>query len=225
MAQSVAVLVDGDNISGKHAAAILARAATHGEPTITRVYLDTQRGLDWSSAFGYRVIHAGNGKNAADILLALDAMEMLLTKGVQSFVIASSDGDFTHLAMRLRESGAKVIGVGEAKAPASFRASVTQFIELGAKPVVKLVVKPPVTLSDLDKKIRDMIMAHGEGAKGLRLTVLASLMAKEHEIRLTTLGTKNWRTYLSTHPALFDLDPRGPEACVRFRSADGVRAA
>jgi hypothetical protein len=225
MAQPVAVLVDGDNISGKHAAAILALAGTHGETTITRVYLDAQRAGDWASVVGYRLIHAGTGKNAADILLALDAMELALTKGVRQFVIASSDGDFTHLAMRLRECGAKVIGVGEAKAPATFRASVTGFVEVGAKPVVKLVVKPQVKLSELDTKIRDMIVTHGEDAKGVRLNVLASLMAKEHQVRLSALGSKNWRAYFLERPTLFDLDPRGPDAHVRLRPAAAIRAA
>ena len=48
-------------------------------------------------------MHAGTGKNASDLLLALDAVELALRGDVDHFVIASSDGDFSHLALRLRE--------------------------------------------------------------------------------------------------------------------------
>lgn len=53
MAQPVSVLVDGDNISGKHVEKILSIAAQHGEPTLVRVYADAQRPSDWHSAIGY----------------------------------------------------------------------------------------------------------------------------------------------------------------------------
>jgi hypothetical protein len=239
MPQSVAVLVDGENISAKHSAAILALAATHGEATITRVYLDAQRAGDWGSVVGYRLIHAGTGKNAADILLALDAMELALTKGVRHFVIASSDGDFTHIAQRLREAGAKVVGAGEAKAPPAFRASTTQFVDLGAKPVttpatkpvVNLVVKPKVVpkaeikLSQLDINIRDTILKNEEGGSGLKLVTLGNEMLSVHGVRTSSLTEKNWRAYLAARPTLFDLDPRGPEARVRFRESSAIRAA
>jgi hypothetical protein len=225
MAQPVAVLVDGDNISGRHAAAILALAGTHGEATITRVYLDAQRAGEWASVVGYRLIHAGTGKNAADILLALDAMELALTKGVRQFVIASSDGDFTHIAQRLRESGAKVIGVGEAKAPTAFRASTTRFVELEVKPVVKLVVKPEIALSALEAKLRDVILSNDEAGKGVRLTTLCAEMLKQHGIKTAQLTETNWRAYLAARPAIFDIDPSGSEARVRFRKGSAVRAA
>jgi hypothetical protein len=225
MPQPVAVLVDGDNISAKHAAAILALAATYGEATITRVYLDAQRAGDWSGVVGYRLIHAGTGKNAADILLALDAMELALTKGVRHFVIASSDGDFTHIAQRLREAGAKVIGAGEAKAPPAFRASTTQFVELGAKPVVKLVVQPQIALSLLDTKVRDVIISNDEASKGVKLSTLGAEMLKRHGVNTSQLTESNWRAYLAARPAIFDLDPKGPEARVRFRKSAAIRAA
>ena len=81
MVQPVSVLVDGDNISGKHAEKILSVAAQHGEPTLVRVYADAQRPSGWHGAIGYRMLQAGTGKNATDILLGLDALELLLSKG------------------------------------------------------------------------------------------------------------------------------------------------
>lgn len=225
MMQSVAVLVDGDNISGKNAAAILSVAATHGDPIVARVYLDAQRGSDWHGAAGFRLIHAGSGKNAADLLLAIDAMDLCHAKTTTNFVIATSDGDFTHLAVRLRELGVKVIGVGEAKATRMFRASCSSFVELGAKPTVKLVPKMPAGVTDLDLKIRNMIAQHSQQGSGMLITALAPKMHVQHGVKISALPEKTWRKYLAARPALFDLDPRGAEAMVRFRPAGFAAAA
>lgn len=224
MTQPVAVLVDGDNISGKNAATILGIAKEHGDPIVVRAYLDAQRATDWHGAIGYRLIHAGSGKNASDILLAIDAMDLVHAKTATRFIIVSSDGDFTHLAVRLRELGAKVIGVGETKAPRMFRASCSSFLELGAQPTVKLVPKASISVTELDLKIRDMIAKHSKKGAGMRIATLAPKMHVAHGVRISTLPEKTWRSYLAARPALFDLDPRGPEATVRFRP-EGFAAA
>ena len=70
------------------------------------------------------------GKNATDSTLIIDAMDILYTKNVDGFCIVSSDGDFTRLASRLRESGMEVIGMGENKTPRSFRAACSVFTDL-----------------------------------------------------------------------------------------------
>ena len=216
MTQPVAVLVDGDNLNAKHATAILSVAAKHGTPTVIRAYLDAQRNDAWHDAAGFRLIHAGTGKNAADILLALDAMELFLRGGINTFVIASSDGDFAHLAQRLREHQAKVIAIGEAKAPASFRASGTQFVEIGPRPPMQVVKDTQNSSGDLDTKIRAMIAAHSSGGKGMRIMDLAREMHRQHGIKISSYPEKTWRAYLLARPALFELDPRGPEAMARF---------
>ena len=217
MTQPVAVLVDGDNISGKHAASILSIAAKHGATSVVRAYLDAKLASDWHVSIGYRLVHAGSGKNASDILLALDAMELILSRGIKCFIIATSDGDFTHLALRLREYGATVIGVGEAKAPQSFRATCSHFVEIQTPQALKLVPRLPATVTDMDQKIRAMIAAHSKKGAGMRIADLAPKMHVQHGIRISTFPEKTWRSYLLARPALFDLDPRGPEAMVRFR--------
>lgn len=225
MNQPVAVLVDGDNISGKNAAAILGIATEHGDPIVMRAYLDAQRGSDWHGAIGYRLVHAGSGKNASDILLAIDAMDLVHAKTAMRFIIATSDGDFTHLAVRLRELGAKVIGVGAAKAPHMFRASCSSFVELGAQPIVKLVSNAPTGVTELDLKIRAMIAQHSKKGAGMRIAALAPKMHVAHGLKISTLPEKNWRNYLTARPALYDVDPRGPEAMVRFRAEGFATAA
>lgn len=206
MAQPVAVLVDGDNISGKH-----------GDPYVVRAYLDAKLASDWHASIGYRLVHAGSGKNAADILLALDAMELILSRGMRCFIIATSDGDFTHLALRLREHGAKVIGIGEAKAPQCFRATCSHFVEVGTPMALKLVPRTSAGVTEMEENIRAMIAAHSKKGAGMRITELGSKMHAQHGIRISSFPDKTWRSYLLARPALFDLDPRGPEAMVRFR--------
>ena len=225
MKQHVAVLVDGDNISGKHAAQILSIAAERGDPSICRVYTDAQRPSDWHGAIGYRMFHSGTGKNAADILLALDAMELAIVKNVSCFVIASSDGDFTHLAARLREYGATVIGVGEVKAPNSFRGCCSQFVEVGISKPVQFVPKPPRLAVTLDQKICEIARIHGNKGAGILLTELCSKMRTQYGIQTNSFPEKNWRAYLVARPSLFDLDPSGQKAMVRIRNESVAKVA
>lgn len=132
----LAVLIDADNIPAKHAGAILKEITSFGEPALRRVY------GDWSSdrLNGWRkqVVQLGLvanqetantvGKNASDIGLVIDAMDILHTGKFDGFVLVSSDSDFTALANRLREDGVEVIGIGEAKVPASLRNVCNRFI-------------------------------------------------------------------------------------------------
>ncbi|WP_417272341.1 NYN domain-containing protein [Celeribacter halophilus] len=227
MAQSVAVLVDGDNISGKYAKDILTAAGKHGEPSVVRVYRDAQSLSDWHNAYGYRMIHAGTGKNAADILLALDAMELLLVREMRCFVIASSDGDFTHIATRLRENGAKVIGLGEEKAPDAFRACCSRFVELGArKPVAppRLVPKEKLPVRAFDLNVRSIIAERSKNRTGARLSEVSQQMYIKHDVKISSFPEKNWRSYFKARPELYDLDPPGAEAKVRFRPEGFSRA-
>ena len=123
----VAVFVDGDNISVDHADAIRRIATQMGCPDILRVYGNASLLPGWQAACGYRLIHSGTGKNATDLLLAIKAIELVLSSSFNIVLIPSSDGDFTRLALRLRERGLHVIGVGEAEAPAMFRGACTSF--------------------------------------------------------------------------------------------------
>ena len=132
----LAVLIDADNIPAKYAGPILREVTTFGEPALRRVY------GDWSSpALGgwkKEVVELGlvanqetantRGKNASDIGLVIDAMDILHTGRFDGFVLVSSDSDFTALANRLRENGVVVIGIGEGKAPVSLRNVCNRFI-------------------------------------------------------------------------------------------------
>ncbi len=151
----LAVLIDADNIPARHAAAILDEIASFGEPSLRRVY------GDWSSPALAQwkqeardlglVMHQQSantkGKNASDIGLVIDAMDILHAGKVDGFVLVSSDSDFTRLASRIREDGLQVIGIGEAKTPDSLRKVCNRFIFIenitsGAGTVPAPPVKP-----------------------------------------------------------------------------------
>lgn len=212
---ALALLVDGDNISASHTKRLRDIAAKHGRVAVARVYANLSGHGNWQSAPGFRLFHAGTGKNAADLLLAIDAMELALSSGIGGFVLASSDGDFSHLALRLRELGKPVLGVGEAKTPPAFRAACERFEFLAPRPVdvPRTDVRIP---NDTDRRIRDVIAAQSKNGKGMLLRNLHLEMRKEPGTRIGDLGEKTWRGYLSKKRHLFDLDPRGPEAMLRF---------
>ena len=67
------------------------------------------------------------GKNATDSALIIDAMDLLYSGNVDVFCIVSSDSDFTRLAMRLRESGKTVYGIGATTTPVAFQHACDRF--------------------------------------------------------------------------------------------------
>ena len=131
-----AVLIDADNIPAKFASAILKEITSFGEPALRRVYGDWSSGRlkNWTDKVRELglVAHQESantvGKNASDIGLVIDAMDILHTGRFDGFVLVSSDSDFTALANRVREQGMDVIGVGEAKAPESMRNVCNRFV-------------------------------------------------------------------------------------------------
>jgi len=140
----LAVLIDADNTSYKAASAIFEEIATLGEASVRRIYGDfsssSMRG--WSNeqaALGIVPHHQPAntvGKNASDIALVIDAMDLLHTGRFDGFVLVSSDSDFTRLAQRIREQGNDVYGIGQKKTPEAFRMACKRFIfieNLGAQ--------------------------------------------------------------------------------------------
>lgn len=131
-----AVLIDADNIPFKHAGPILDEIATLGELALRRVYGDWsgEQLQGWAETvrkYGLVAHHeAANtkGKNASDIGLVIDAMDILHTGRFDGFVLVSSDSDFTALANRIREQGLEVIGIGEGKTPKSLRNVCNRFV-------------------------------------------------------------------------------------------------
>ena len=135
---TIALLIDADNIGAKYIESIMGELTKYGKITIRRMYGDWSQDrlkpwLEKSSQFSLTPIMQSNDtpkKNATDIGLVIDAMDILYSMKVDGFCIVSSDADFNKLAKRLRESGNLVIGIGEQKTPEAFRTSCEKFISL-----------------------------------------------------------------------------------------------
>ncbi|MES2495938.1 MAG: NYN domain-containing protein [Pseudomonadota bacterium] len=134
----IALLIDADNVSHTKIGRILAELSRYGTANIRRAYGDwASAGLkgwkDKLHAFAIRPIQQFSysaGKNATDIALVIDAMELLYTQKLDAFCIASSDADFTPLVMQLKANGHDVYGFGERKTPEPFVNACTTFLYL-----------------------------------------------------------------------------------------------
>ncbi|WP_269531473.1 NYN domain-containing protein [Chitinimonas sp. BJYL2] len=133
---NVAVLIDADNVSPRWIRAVLAEAATLGTLALKRVYGDFSRAnhQEWRelcAEFAIQPIQQypnTKGKNASDIAMVIDAMDLLHANRYSAFCLVSSDSDFSRLATRLRENGGHVWGFGEQKTPKAFVAACTRFV-------------------------------------------------------------------------------------------------
>ena len=132
----LAVLIDADNASRTAMKDVMAEVAVYGTPTIKRIYGDwTSPNMStWKSIllecaltpiqqYGYTT-----GKNSTDSAMIIDAMDILYSGNCDGFVLVSSDSDFTRLAIRLREAGMKVYGMGERKTPKPFIVACDKFV-------------------------------------------------------------------------------------------------
>ena len=132
----LAVLIDADNTSPRIAAGLFEEVAKMGEASVRRIYGDfsSTRLKSWADLLNrYAIVPQQNfayvtGKNASDIALVIDAMDLLHSGRFDGFCLVSSDSDFTRLASRLREEGADVYGFGAQKTPESFRQACRRFI-------------------------------------------------------------------------------------------------
>ena len=124
-----AILIDADNASPRIAPGLFEEVAKFGEATVRRIYGDfsSPRMKSWVEILQkyainpYQQFAYTSGKNASDIALTIDAMDLLHSGRLDGFCLVSSDSDFTRLASRLREQGLEVYGFGEQKTPESFR--------------------------------------------------------------------------------------------------------
>ncbi len=211
----VAVLVDGDNIAPTHADAVLKQAGSLGNPLIRRVYGKAEAIAAWSD-HGYRLCPTHPGKNAADMLLCVEAMKLALHDGIDTLLIASSDQDFTYLAEHLRELGKSVVGMGEPKAPTSFRRACGKFVLLTEPKPEPRPVSPKS--SQLARLVAEAIRHLGTDT-GMPITQLSAHMHKSHNTRIGDQPEKTWRAFFAKHLDTFDIDPKGPSAKVRVKQA------
>ncbi|TAA49859.1 NYN domain-containing protein [Shinella sp. JR1-6] len=193
----LAVLIDADNASAKIADGLFEEIAKIGEASVRRIYGDfsSARSKAWAEILAKHAVIPQQqfayktGKNASDITLVIDAMDLLHSGRFDGFCLVSSDSDFTRLAARIREQGIDVFGFGEQKTPESFRQACRRFVytenlmpsapanevesTVTAKPLQQLSAAVPI----IRKVIAQMESEDGWvplGAVGTQLANLAS---------------------------------------------------
>lgn len=132
-----AVLIDSDNISSKYASIIFDELEKYGFASCRRIYGNWSKGNGWSeglllehSIIPIQQFSYTSGKNATDMAMVIDAMDLLYKDKVDGFCLVTSDSDFTRLAMRIREEKKYVLGMGESKTPSALTRSCNKFVYL-----------------------------------------------------------------------------------------------
>lgn len=132
----VALLIDAENISSSYFDIIYTLSKQLDNIQISRVYGDFTKLYSWTAIARQFAIETimqssnSNGKNGADIKLVIDAMEILFTKEIDTFIIVSNDGDFTNLVLKLKEFNKVVIGMGITRHSNAFSNACDKFINL-----------------------------------------------------------------------------------------------
>ncbi|NOZ91506.1 MAG: NYN domain-containing protein [Epsilonproteobacteria bacterium] len=134
--EHIALFIDSDNISHRALEGIINELSKYGVVNIRQAYGNwTKDNLkNWEEKlleFAIKPIQQfdySKNKNATDILMTIDAMDMLHTKKIDAFAFATSDSDFTPVVMRIQQEGIKVYGFGEKKTPKAFMVACSQFI-------------------------------------------------------------------------------------------------
>jgi uncharacterized protein (TIGR00288 family) len=163
--EKIALFIDADNAPAAKIDIILSELATYGVVNIRKAYGNWKSPCikPWEDVLHEYAIQPiqqfdlTKGKNATDIALVIDAMDILYTKDVDTICLVSSDCDFTPLVTRALADGKYVIGFGERKAPMAFVNSCSKFLYLDdiatdEKPVKKL--KPSIKS---DTKLMNML--------------------------------------------------------------------
>ena len=136
--QKIVLLIDADNTQLYKMEAVIREISTHGRIVVKRAYGNWKKEVlkNWENELKRLAIKAEqqfdyvSGKNATDMALVIDAVNLLHRGDYDTFVIVASDSDYTPLAINLHESGVFVIGVGEKHTPEAFRNSCDEFLFL-----------------------------------------------------------------------------------------------
>jgi len=137
-AKNIALLIDADNVDPSGIDAVLTVLAELGQVNIRRAYGNwakdaLKRWADITNHYGIRPhqqFDLTRGKNATDMAMTIDAIDLLYQGKVDGFGIMSSDSDFTPLVSRLRQDGLPVYCFGDAKTPEALRTACTRFIDI-----------------------------------------------------------------------------------------------
>lgn len=207
--RKVALLIDAENISIKYIEAVIKEVAKYGKLIISRYYGDVSKlNKDWvEKAIDYAIKpmhqnHVSSQKNAADMALTLDAVEIMYREIVDTFFIISSDSDFTPLAIKLRENGMHVIGIGnEKKVTKAFKSSCNEFkyfeYLINEENEISNEEESDAT-DDIENVIKDIIIENSSNGKLLLSTLGTILVNRYSDFDPRKFGAKNLLSLIKT---------------------------
>nr|WP_028916617.1 NYN domain-containing protein [Pseudoxanthomonas sp. J35] len=193
----IALLIDADNAPAAKIDVVLAEVARYGVANVRRAYGNWKSPhlKSWEAVlheYAIRPIQQfaySTGKNASDMAMVIDAMDLLYARNLDGFAIVSSDADFTPLVMRLLTDGVKVYGFGEKKTPSPFVNACSKFTYLEALGVPeadgKAEAAAPKDARDLrsDTRLVQMLRSAVEAGSGddgwTRLDVVGSQISNQ----------------------------------------------
>lgn len=215
----IALLIDAENINVKYVNAVIKEISKYGKLVISRFYGDIQKlSNTWNlTALDYAIkpMHQYNvatKKNAADMAMALDALEIMYQGKVDAFFIVSSDSDFTPLSSKLREGGMYVIGVGkEEQVTNAFKSSCNEFKyfdylmdETAEEAKTKNVKTEKTNTSEeeINEIIKDVIIESGVNNKIAMSQLGIMLINRFSDFDPRKYGAKQLSDLVSTIPEL-----------------------
>ena len=230
-----ALLIDADNTSARQLDRVIGRLTDGGAVIVKRVYGNFTKPnlapwLDAATGAGLKTVQCNDvtkGKNASDMYLTIDAMDMLHGEAVDRVALMSSDSDFTPLAMRLREGGVQVVGVGSQLTPVAFRVSCDEFWDLDTAwpnemPVQTPQVRPEASGQPMgtprprrrDRRAGRVQRVHAELARACKRAVGGwctvqsagkALHAAKLPFTVQDLGFASLRAFVAEHPDVYEL--------------------
>jgi hypothetical protein len=238
----LAVLIDGENASPQVADGLFGEIAKLGETSVRRIYGDFSGPhlKKWAAILARHAILPHQqfaniaGKNASDIALVIDAMDLLHSGRCDGFCLVSSDSDFTRLASRIREQGVQVFGFGERKTPESLRQVYHRFIyteNLGAESPAHdassaATAKPQQSPSKAEPLLKQVIAQMDSDDGWVDLSAVGSRLANLYsDFDPRTYGEKKLRD-LVRKIGVFELDqPEGRRPRMRLKVEHAKKAA
>ena len=222
---NIAVLIDADNASANSISQVFQEIAKHGNITCKKIYGDwgnvhiqgwqealLKYAIDPMQQFAYV-----KGKNATDIGMVIEAMDLLYSGNYDGFCLISSDSDFTSLALRIRKNGVKVFGFGKRNTVAAFTKACDKFFYvedlLGTHKKAESVINPPAYDSHkLTQSSSKTVPAWGEKRLKCDTKLLNSLRASiidhpkaedDHWVNFALVGSGIKKHYSSFDPKYY----------------------
>lgn len=225
---NIALLIDADNASADRLEDVLTVLAELGTVSVRRAYGNWTKPnikpwADLLHRFAIEPQHQidlTKGKNATDMKMTIDAMDLLFGGRVDGFGIMSSDSDFMPLAMRLRQDGLPVYGFGRATTPEGFRQACTRFIDLEALaasnavgPEADAPVSPTQTKPPIDGTVVDLLGKAVKSAKRdergfARLGEVGKLFNNQSSLDARSYGYARLSDLIASIPKSFLIERR-----------------